>query len=281
MLKKFLKNSLLILSLFSLPIFINAQTTDEALIDRFNSFLGELNSNLVFMSDNSYIGTDISRQRTWIYQHFFDNAGIHDECLNQTQNFKDFVGIKLPYLQQEFEFVEYNFELIKIEVGNVALLKKTIRVNNSNVYAGKCVMRFSTVGDDFKIQSVTHTLTEKETLPSNFCKQKKKKNNLLLPIVMTSIGLSAYGSSFYFQGQSEKYYEDYENNLSSPTTDNLYNKANKAHHTKLILRRSGIAVTTIGAAWLITKVVTSKQKSTFSNFSVLPSEEGLTFKYSF
>jgi len=281
MLKRFLEHSLLFVFLLALNHEGQAQVNNEPLVDRFKSFLGELSTNISLLADNSYVGTDVSNQRVWINQHFFDNAGIFDECTNQSQNIKDFISIKLPYLQKEFEFVEYNFELIKIEISNTAILKKTIRVNNSVVYSEKCLMKFSNYENGFKVQSISNILTEKNKLPSSFCKKSKKKSKILSPIIITTIGFTSIGSSLYFQSQENKFYSDYITNLSSSSSEYLFSKANNAHHTKLILRYTGATLAAVGATWLVLKIKLNKSNSSISNISVYPNEYGLTLKHKF
>lgn len=117
--------------------------------------------------------------------------------------------------------------------------------------------------------------------PTNFGCPKKKKSKMYQPIVLSALGVASLGSSFYFREKSNQYYADYEKNLTAINTNELYDKANKAHHTKLILVYTGAATTYIGVTWLIAKIYVRKQNPLYSRFNITPGAEGISLSYSF
>lgn len=121
-------------------------------------------------------------------------------------------------------------------------------------------------------------------IPANSGCPHKKKSKLYSPILLSTIGIggASIGSSFYFQTKSDQYYADYKNNLTSANSGNLYDKANKVHHTKLILIYTGATLVGIGALWpIIKKIISPKPKSFSSKINIAPSTQGLSLRYSF
>ncbi len=79
------------------------------------------------------------------------------------------------------------------------------------------------------------------------------KNALIKPYYKTILayGLTGYGVYQYFN--ADRLYEDYNNSTERSNFDNLYNKANSAHHQSYIFMGLGAAIWVSDVVWVAVK----------------------------
>lgn len=263
--------------------------SQKSLKSEFIEFCDQLQSRINQLSNSDYLGSsNLKRNQSWMFDHFFDNAIVFNECYNKEQHIEDYVESFLPALQSRINdyFMEINLiGPVNPESGNneiyTARVKKIIRHEGTVVYEANVIVKFVYSGS-IKVISIKNENTFKNNLPFIQChkiKQNTRKIYLDLGIAMS--GVCALASSYYFANQSSTYYREYLDNFPSSTSAGTYHKANKNHHAKLILRYAGIGMVVGGSTLYIKNKLNQKKYRSLSNINFDVNTSGFVFQYSF